>query len=54
MQSKTTAYATTLEIDSGTVLEAELDRVVDSAIQHSLADSGHGILIPDAHPDLSS
>ncbi|AMM34443.1 hypothetical protein SA2016_3786 [Sinomonas atrocyanea] len=45
MAPKTTDYAVTLEIDSREGLEAELDRIVDQAIQHALANPGHGILV---------
>jgi ethanolamine utilization protein EutQ (cupin superfamily) len=45
MKLKTKDYAKTLEIDSRAVLEGELDRVVDDAIQHAIAKPGHGILV---------
>jgi hypothetical protein len=32
-------------VDSCRVLETELDRAVDQAIQHALANPGHGILV---------
>jgi hypothetical protein len=38
-------YAKTLEIDSRRVLEDELDRIVDDAIGHALANPGHGVLV---------
>lgn len=43
-------YAATLEIKSRTVLEDELDRIVDDAIQHALANPGHGILVTRHSP----
>ncbi|KHL05551.1 hypothetical protein [Sinomonas humi] len=45
MSLKTTDYAGTVEIDSRKVLEVELDRLVDHAIEHALANPGHGILV---------
>lgn len=45
MSIVTTDYAKTLEIDSRKPIEAELDRVVDIAIQHALAKPGQGILV---------
>ncbi|MCH6472391.1 hypothetical protein [Sinomonas terrae] len=50
MALKTIDYAKTLEIDSRKVLEAELDRVVDHAIQHALDTPGHGILVTRHSP----
>lgn len=38
-------YAKTLEIEHRSALESELDRVVDEAIEHGLANPGHGILV---------
>lgn len=40
-----TDFTATLEVCSRKVLEVELDRVVDEAIQHALASPGHGILV---------
>ncbi|HKU11268.1 MAG TPA: hypothetical protein VJQ61_08570 [Sinomonas sp.] len=50
MALKTIDYAKTLEIDSRKVLEAELDRVVDHAIQRALDTPGHGILVTRHSP----
>lgn len=45
MPVKSSDYAATLHADSRRVLETELDRVIDQAIQHALANPGHGILL---------
>ena len=45
MAPKTSDYAVTLEMNSREGREAELDRIVDQAIQHALANPGHGILV---------
>lgn len=45
MSLVTTDYAKALEIDSRRALEAELDRVVEIAVQHALDKKGHGILV---------
>ena len=45
MPPRTTDYIKTLKIGSRKVLEAELDRAVDHAIQHALANRGSGILV---------
>jgi hypothetical protein len=46
----TKGYAATLEIDSRSVLEDELDSLVDDAIQHALANPGRGILVTRRGP----
>lgn len=45
MPLKTTDYAKTLGAESWSVLQAELDRVVEEAVQHALESPGHGILV---------
>lgn len=50
MRLNTKDYAKTLEVDSRAVLEAELDRIVDEAVQHALANPGHGVLVTRKGP----
>jgi hypothetical protein len=50
MSLKTIDFAKKLEVDNRKALEAELDRVVDDAIQHALACPGHGILVTRLSP----
>lgn len=45
MHLKALDYLKTLEIDSRKALEDELDRVVGEAVEHALANPGHGILV---------
>lgn len=45
MPDRTTHYIKTLEVDRREILEAELDRVVDQAIQQAIANPGRGILV---------